>query len=112
MLGIPNRMTDMCAVETTVRGYDGVIRSRKLKFFDCDFTEDISLLFPKFDTAFRYFKAINDGFIGDAPCQLCDCGLVFEAVKTIFENSGNVDPLKIKDPIPPSRKCLAKWVNR
>lgn len=105
ILNIPNRMTKDKTVEATVRDLNGEISKRRLRFFDCSFSEDISLLFPKYDTAFRYHRAIKDGFIGNAPCQLCDAVKLKDTIELIFQNSGGKDPLEYIEPIPQKWYC-------
>ena len=58
-----------------------------------DFISDISLRFPKYETAFRYYGAIVDGFIGNAPTQCCDARIMKETMEMILKNCDGVDPL-------------------
>ena len=104
MLGLKNRMSDK-PIKVTVRRKNGEVINRELRLFDCSYTEDISLLFPKYDTAFRYHKAITDGFIGNAPVQLCDAVKLKDTVALIFERSGGADPLQSPEPIPQAWYC-------
>ena len=64
-----------------------------------------SLRFTKFDTAFRYHNCITDGFIGNAPTQLCDAKKMKETVELIYKNSGGEDPLSNELPIPQKWYC-------
>ena len=100
ILKTPNRMTNE-KLKFTVKRKDGQIVEREMYFFDEDFAGDVSLRFPKYETAFRYYGAIKDGFIGDAPAELCDARVLFETVKLIWERGGK-DPLIDEEPIPPS----------
>ena len=104
MLQLPNRMTDS-PLRFTVRKPSGEVIGRELYFYDEDYAGDISLRFTKYDTAFRYHHAITDGFIGDAPAQLCDARKMKETVELIWKNSGGVDPLADEKPIPPKWYC-------
>ena len=61
----------------------------------------ISFSFPKYEVAFRYHKCITDGFIGNAPVQLCDAGMLKDIVELIFKNANGEDPLGTENPIPP-----------
>ena len=100
ILGLPNRMSDK-PMRLTVKKPDGVVEERDICLFDTDYTSDISLRFPKYETAFRYHRCITDGFIGDAPAQLCSTVGMFETVKLIYSRAGGIDPLASEKPIPP-----------
>ena len=104
MLSIPNRMSDDM-LTFTVRRANGETVEREMYFYNEDHAGDVSLRFPKYETAFRYYHAIKDGFIGDAPAQLCDAEKLFETVKLIWENSDGWDPLSDEEPIPPRMYC-------
>ncbi len=100
MAGIPNRMEKELS-EYTVKRASGELIRRKMRLFYTDYTPDISCRFHKYELAFRYHGAINDGFVGDAPCQLCDARKIVSAIRLIYERSGSVDPLASDDIIPP-----------
>lgn len=104
MLKLPNRMTAE-ALHFTVRRGSGEVVERELYFYNEDYAGDISLRFPKYETAFRYHRAIADGFVGDAPVQLCDAQKMKKTVELIWKNSGGVDPLADEKPIPPKWYC-------
>ena len=104
MLNIPNRMSDK-PERVTVRRQSGEVVERELYLYDEDYAGDISWRFPKYDTAFRYHKCITDGFIGDAPAQLCDAVKMKETVELIFK-TGDTDPLADERPIAPKRYCI------
>lgn len=99
MLHIPNRM-DEKTVPMAVKK-DGQIIRRELHLFYTDYIEDISLRFWKYETAFRYHRCITDGFLGNAPVQLCDAKKMRETVALIYQNSNRTDPLKDEEAIPP-----------
>ena len=101
MLGVPNRMTDE-KTKTTIKLDTGAIIERDMCFFDDAYHTDISLRFPKYETAFRYHRAIRDGFIGNAPTQLCDAVIMKDVVELIHSRSGGIDPLGNEKPIPPA----------
>ena len=92
MLGIPDRVTEEPR-RVTVRRLSGEIVERRIYLPHCSFTGDLSLRFPKYETAFRYMGAITDGLIGNAPTQLCDARIMKETVERIYRNGGNADPL-------------------
>lgn len=104
LLGTPNRM-DIRPIRTTVRRSSGQIVERELTLYYTDYIDDISYRFPKYETAFRYHHCIVDGFLGNAPTQLCDARKMKETVALIFKNSGGADPLCDESPIPPAWYC-------
>lgn len=104
LLALKNRMSDE-RLTVTVKKPSGEIDVREFYLYDEDYVGDISYRFPKYDTAFRYHRAVRDGFIGNAPVMLCDAVKMKEAVELIFKNSGGVDPLGSEAPIPPSWYC-------
>lgn len=106
MAGIPGRMVKE-NTPVTVRMPSGEIITRDWYMFDESVVGDVSLRFPKYETAFRYHRCIKDGYIGDAPAQLCDAFGMKEVVRLIFENSG-ADPMADERPIPPKSYCGPK----
>jgi aminoglycoside 3-N-acetyltransferase len=99
ILGIPNRMGgDPAAV--AIRRKDGTIIRRQMELFFTDYTDNISYRFPKYETAFRYHRCITDGFLGNAPTQLCDAVKMKETIELIYKNCGDNDPLWSEEPIP------------
>ena len=82
--------------------------TRRITLYYTDYCEDISWRFPKYETAFRYHGCITDGFIGNAPVQLCDAVKMKDAVELIFRNSGGEDPLYGETPIPQKWYCKFK----
>lgn len=107
ILGTPNRM-DRTPLRTAVRRSSGEIIKRDLTLYYTDYTEDISYRFVKYETAFRYHKCIVDGYIGNAPTQLCDARKMKETIALIFKNSGGIDPLGDEAPIPQAWYCTSK----
>lgn len=99
MLGIPNRMDEKTIPVAVKKG--GQIINRQLHLFHTDYIEDISLRFWKYETAFRYHRCITDGFLGNAPVQLCDAKKMKETIGLIYQNCGGEDPLKGEEAIPP-----------
>ena len=98
MLEIPDRLSEPMRV--AVKRRSGEVVERYMREPHCSFTGDLSLRFPKYETAFRYMGAITDGFIGNAPTQLCDARIMKETVERIFKNSGGADPLANESAIP------------
>lgn len=92
MLDVPDRLTEDFR-EVKVKLESGELLTRRIKTHKCSFANDISARFPKFETAFRYYRAITDGFIGNAPTQLCDARIMKDTLEKIFKNADGVDPL-------------------
>lgn len=104
ILNIPNRMGNK-AVPVAVRRKDGQIVKTELCLFDTNYTEDISYRFPKYETAFRYHRCIADGFLGNAPVQLCSTRKMKETIELIYRNCGGADPLADEEAIPQKWYC-------
>jgi len=92
ILKTPNRMSET-AISTKVRRANGEVVPHDILFYHTDFTPDISTRFVRYDTAFRYHRCITDGFLGNAPVQLCSARKMKETVELIFKNCGDEDPL-------------------
>ena len=103
MLGTPNRLSE--PREVVVKRASGEIVKRQLRTHKTDFTSDVSMRFPKYETAFRYHGAITDGYIGNAPTQCCDARIMKEVMERIWESCGGVDPLADEKAIPPRWYC-------
>lgn len=101
MLGMPNRITEEPR-EVKIRMPSGEVLTRFVKCHHTDFTSDVSLRFPQYETAFRYHGAITDGFIGNAPTQACDAVIMKEVMERILRESQGRDPLRDECTIPPS----------
>ena len=104
MLSIPNRLAAESG-DVTVKLTSGEMIKYRLKAHKTDFIRDISLRFPKYETAFRYHGAITDGFIGNAPTQCCDARIMKEVVEKIFKKCEGIDPLVDEQAIPPKWFC-------
>ena len=100
MLHTPDRMGDT-PIDLTVKLKSGELVTSSITPITSDFTDDISLRFVKYETAFRYHGAIRDGFIGNAPTQLCDARIMKDVVELIATRSGDKDPLADEFPLPP-----------
>lgn len=99
MIGMPNRLSPEPR-DVTVRLASGECVTRRVYTHRTDYTSDVSLRFTKYETPFRYHGAIRDGFIGNAPAQVCDARIMKETIELIFKNSGGADPLVDEKPIP------------
>ena len=101
MIKTPNRMSDT-PMDLTVKLSSGELVTSSITPLYSDFTNDISLRFVKYETAFRYHGAIRDGFIGNAPTQLCDARIMKETVELIANRADGKDPLADEFAIPPA----------
>ncbi|MBQ8350480.1 MAG: AAC(3) family N-acetyltransferase [Clostridia bacterium] len=99
ILDMPNRLAKE-PLTVKVKLASGEIVTRKIRPHKTDFTSDVSLRFPKYETAFRYHGAIVDGFIGNAPAQACDARIMKEVMERILQNSEGADPLVDEKSIP------------
>lgn len=107
MLGMPNRVTAELH-PVAVKRPNGEIVQRQLKMHDTDYHPDICVRFPKYETPFRYYGAITDGFFGNAPVQACDAVIMKEVMELILKNHKGKDPLEKEWPFPPSAYCKEK----
>ena len=101
ILGVPDRITAEPR-EVKIKLASDEILTRRMKGHHTSYTNDISLRFPKYETAFRYHGAITDGFIGNAPTQACDARIMKDVMEMIYRNSGGEDPLRDERTIPPT----------
>jgi len=108
MLSIPNRMEEK-TMPLTIRRTNGEVVIRPTALFYTDYMEDISDRFIKYDTPFRYHRCIADGFIGNAPTQLCDARKMRDTIALIWNNSGGIDPLFSENPIPQKWYCTPNF---
>jgi aminoglycoside 3-N-acetyltransferase len=104
ILNLKNRMTSD-TIRTVILKEDGDRVERDILFYHTDYTDDISLRFTKYETAFRYHRCITDGFIGNAPTQLCDAEKMKDTVELIYKNSNGADPLSNEAAIPQRWYC-------
>jgi len=100
ILKLENRM-DTRAIPVTVKRRSGEVIERSITLFDESFIGDASLRFTKYELAFRYRGNIKDGFLGNAPTQLCSARGMLDTVKLIFRRSDGDDPLRTEMPIHP-----------
>ena len=97
MMNVPDRLTTY-KVEKTIIHSDGREEKRHLYWFD-DIIPDVSVYFGKFESAFRYYGCIEDGFIGDAPVQLCSARKIKETLEIIYKRSGGKELLADDKPL-------------
>ena len=101
IIGTPDRLAEI-PVDVSIKLRSGEIIPRKIIPHKTSFTSDVSLRFSKYETAFRYHRAITDGFIGNAPAQACNAVIMKETMEKIFKNSCGIDPLADEKLIPPA----------
>lgn len=107
MLGMPNRVTtDLHPV--AVKRKSGELVKRQMKLHFTDYHPEICYRFSKYETPFRYYGAITDGFLGDAPVQACDAVIMKETMELILKNHQGKDPLESECPFPPAIYCTEK----
>lgn len=104
ILGVGNRLTAE-PMTLRVKRMNGEVVECRIREHHTDFTKDVSLRFPKYETAFRYHGCITDGFIGNAPTQLCDARGMKDVMEMIFERCGDTDPLYDEASIPQEWYC-------
>lgn len=104
MLGMKNRLSAEPRQVVVLRE-NGERVTRLMHTHHTDFSPDVSMRFPKYETAFRYHGAITDGFIGNAPTQLCDARIMKQTMERILQNSEGADPLADEKAFPPKWYC-------
>ena len=104
MLGVEHRMT-VEKIPVKIKRKDGQVVCREIHWFDESYVGDASHRFPKYELAFRYHGCITDGFVGDAPTQLCDARKMKDVLELIKNRAGKLDPLADDAPFPPKWYC-------
>lgn len=97
-LGIKNRLSKT-AVPMQIKKKDGEIIEKDFYYMISDEIEDVSVFFPKYEKAFRYFKCIKDGMVGNAKTQLCDARAMKDVMTLIHDRSGGVELLSNDKPL-------------
>lgn len=98
MMNVPERLTDE-KIESTIIHKNGNVEKRKLYWFDESKIPDVSVNFGKFETAFRHHKCITDGFIGNAPSQLCSASAMKSVLELIYKNAQGKELLADDSPL-------------
>jgi len=86
MLDVPGRLTEEM-VEKTIIHTDNREEKRFLRWFDTSKIRDVSVNFGKFEPAFRHYGCIIDGFVGNAPAQMCNARKMKDVIELIYKNS-------------------------
>ena len=100
ILEVPDRITEE-KYRFAVRRESGEVVDRYMRWFDESKYGDVSLRFSKFEMPLRYFGAITDGFIGNAPTQLLSAEKILDVLTPIYKNPDGRDPLSDEKLVPP-----------
>ena len=98
MLQVPNRLAKD-AKTATIRHKNGEIEMRSMHPHDAVGIGDVSQRYPKYEPAFRYHGCITDGYIGNAPTQLCSARKMKEVMELIYKRSNGTELLADDAPI-------------
>ena len=90
MLGVPNRLSEK-PLPMTVLHRNGVLEQHPSHCHDAKGIGDVSQRYPKYEPAFRHYGHITDGFVGNAPAQLCDARGMKEVVELIYTRSNGAE---------------------
>ena len=99
MLDVQNRL-DVEVREVSIRHKNGEVEHRYSRGHHAEGISDVSAQFPNYEPAFRYHGCIVDGFLGDAPTQLCSARKMKRVVELIHKRSGGKELLATLSPIP------------
>lgn len=104
MLNVPNRLS-VNANPVTVRQKDGSLVQRRSHGHHAKGIGDVSALYPKYEAAFRHHGHITDGFVGNAPTQLCRAQGMRDVMALIQKRSGGAEVLSDATPLEKSLYC-------
>ena len=97
-LGIKNRLSASTA-KMAIKLFDGKVIYKDFYYMISEGIEDPSVFFNKYETPFRKYGAIKDGFIGNAKVQFCDTVKMKTVMELINENSNGVELLADDKPL-------------
>ena len=97
MMDVPNRLSTV--KKRTVRYPDGHAEAYEHCGHRAEGIKDVSAHFPKYEAAFRYHRCIRDGFVGNAPTQLCSARGMRDVLMLIRERSGGIELLADDEPL-------------
>ena len=98
MLNLPNRISDQ-AVDMKIRFSDRSVKNRKFCYMRTDVIYDVSLFFPKLEPAFRAHGGVKDGFIGNAPTELCSARIMKDVMELVNKRSGGIELMSDDAPL-------------
>lgn len=97
MLDVKNRLAPT-PIPVSVKYPNGETVHREVVTFDETYG-DVSRRFPKFEPAFRAHGCIADGFVGDAPTQLCSARGMKDVLETIYTRAAGREILADDEPL-------------
>lgn len=97
-MDIANRLHAVPSI-TKIRMPSGEVIERLMRGHHAAGIGDVSLRYPKYEPAFRYYGAIEDGMIGNASVQLCDAQKMAYVLKLTYKRSGGIDLMADEEPI-------------
>lgn len=98
MLDVPNRLSTVHPRQ--VRYADGRVEVHDHQGHRSEGIRDVSAHFPKYEPAFRHHGCIRDGFVGNAPTQLCSARGMRDVMRLVRERSGGIELLADDAPLP------------
>ena len=96
-MDVPNRLSEVR--ERRVRYEDGRVEVRRHQGHRSEGIRDVSAHFPKYEPAFRHHGCIVDGFVGNAPTQLCSARGMRDVMRLVRERSGGIELLADDAPL-------------
>ena len=97
MMDVPNRLSEVR--ERRVRYADGHVEVRRHQGHRSEGIRDVSAHFPKYEPAFRHHGCIVDGFVGNAPTQLCSARGMRDVMRMIRARSGGIELMADDQPL-------------
>ena len=97
MMDVPNRLS--AVRQRQIRYPDGRVEVRDHCGHHSEGIRDVSAHFPKYEPAFRHHGCIRDGFVGNAPTQLCSARGMRDVLFLIRERSGGIELLADDAPL-------------
>lgn len=98
MLGVPNRLAKN-AFNASVKYPDGTIVHKTVYPHRAEGIGDVSRRYVKYESAFRFHGAIQDGFIGDAHSQLCSAVKMKAVMELINQRSHGIELFYDDEPL-------------
>ena len=83
----------------TVLHRDGTLEKRLSHGHRAEGIGDVSMRYPKYEPAFRFYGHIVDGFVGNAPAQLCDARGMKDVLELIYNRSSGAELMLDTEPL-------------
>ena len=90
MLNVPNRLSPQ-PLPMSILHKDGTLQPRPSRSHHAEGIGDVSMRYVKYEPAFRHYGYITDGFVGNAPAQLCDARGMKEVLELIYKRSNGAE---------------------